>query len=118
MKLSSGLIIAIIFLAFFTIRSIYNITVSIKNKEIETKYGKSRINKDKSIIYDEVVFDNEKYKRGKKSRTYSRRRGIDSKDEKYLEAKKYSDKIKVTSLIGWIIAIIFLIIYYIKSNKF
>lgn len=118
MKASIVLIIVIIFLAFFAIKSIYDITISIKNNELETKYGKNRVKNDQSTIYNDVVIEDEKYERVRRSRTYSRRKTIEFKDEKYLQAKKYSDKIKITSLVGWIISIAFLIIYYIKNNKF
>ena len=117
MKASIALIVVIIFLAFFAIKTIYNITILIKKNEPETKYGKNRIKKDESTICDDIVIEEEKYERVIKPRTYSRRKTIEVKDEKYLQAKKYSDKIKITSLVGWIIAIAFLIIYYIKNNK-
>lgn len=117
MKFSIGLIIVIILLGFFTIKSIFNITMSLKNQEPITKYGKNRINKDEDKIYEDLNNENEKYERRKKPNTYSRMKTIEINDEKYSQAKRYSNRIKITSLIGWVIAISILMIYYIKNFR-
>lgn len=112
MKLSIGVIIVIVILGFFAIKSIIKITIDIKNKEPETKYGKNKIKKNEDEVYAELSIENDRYERIKKPRTYSKRKSVEVKDDKYMQAKKYSDRIKITSLIGWIIVVALLIIMY------
>ena len=115
MKFNIGLIIVIVILGVYTIRSIYKIRVSIKNQEFETKYGK---NKSRIDSTEEVIdLTKEKYERVRKRKTYSKRKTLEINDEKYLIAKKYAKRIKITSFSGWIATLIVLIVYYIKNIR-
>lgn len=115
MKYNIGLIIVIVILGFYAIKSIYKIAVSIKNQEIETKYGK---NKSKIDPAEKVIdLTKEKYERVRNPKTYSKRKPLELNDEKYLIAKKYAKRIKITSFSGWIATLIVLIVYYIKNIR-